>query len=447
MSAYIIGAGVTGLAAGIVSGAPVFEQATGPGGICRSYYMRPGDPQRLDSSPPDEDAFRFEVGGGHWIFGRDESVLEWVRDLAPLGAYERQASIRLADGTTIPYPLQGHVELLGPELAGRIAAEQRTTSSEPGELRTLTAWLEHSFGPTLCELFFYPFHDRYAAGLAGIVAPQDDYKSPPPSRLSQSGHAGETGYNAVFHYPEGGLDRLMSAMADACDVRYHRQVIAIDRHDRVLRFADGTEHAYETVISTLPLHQAVALAGAEVGAPPDPFTSVLVLNVGAERGDRCPDTHWQYEAETAAGFHRIGFYSNIDRSFLPRRHRHDGRSVALYVERAFLGGVTPDEAEMADYTRATLTELRRRGYIGEVQALDASWVEVTYTWQVAGSRWRDEAIGVLAADGIHQAGRYGRWHFQGIADSVREGLDVGAWLTAHGSASLSASVPADARMA
>jgi hypothetical protein len=36
----------------------------------------------------------------------------------------------------------------------------------------------------------------------------------------------------------------------------------------------------------------------------------------------------------------------------------------------------------------------------------------------------------LAEHGIHSIGRYGTWKFQGIAESVQEGLYVGAALRA-----------------
>lgn len=69
MTSYILGGGITGLAAGLSSGLPVLEAAPEPGGICSSYYVRPGSDQRLAHAPSDENAYRFELGGGHWIFG------------------------------------------------------------------------------------------------------------------------------------------------------------------------------------------------------------------------------------------------------------------------------------------------------------------------------------------------------------------------------------------
>ena len=62
---------MTGLAAGLVSGLPVYEAEETSGGICSSYYVQPGSRERLHTQPTDGEAYRFEIGGGHWIFGGD----------------------------------------------------------------------------------------------------------------------------------------------------------------------------------------------------------------------------------------------------------------------------------------------------------------------------------------------------------------------------------------
>ncbi len=91
----VLGAGVSGLAVGMASGAPVFEAATGPGGLCSSYYLRPDGSERLVRPPADGEAYRFELGGGHWIFGGDPEVLARLHALAPSQRYERRAAIDL----------------------------------------------------------------------------------------------------------------------------------------------------------------------------------------------------------------------------------------------------------------------------------------------------------------------------------------------------------------
>jgi predicted DCC family thiol-disulfide oxidoreductase YuxK len=100
----------------------------------------------------------------------------------------------------------------------------------------------------------------------------------------------------------------------------------------------------------------------------------------------------------------------------------------MYVERAYTGGAKPDAALIAHYADAVIAELRRWAFIDAVEVLDATWIDVAYTWSWPGSAWRDEALRTLDDNRIHAVGRYGRWIFQGIADSIRDGLSAGARL-------------------
>jgi hypothetical protein len=67
-------------------------------------------------------------------------------------------------------------------------------------------------------------------------------------------------------------------------------------------------------------------------------------------------------------------------------------------------------------------------FIGEAEVVDPTWIEVAYTWTWPGSHWRAKALRCLEEHGIFPVGRYGRWIFQGIADSIRDGFFTGAAL-------------------
>lgn len=423
----ILGAGMTGLAAGLASGLPVFEAAPVPGGICSSYYVRPGERERLAQCPPDEEAYHFELGGGHWIFGGDPAVLRFIEDLTPARRYNRRSAVYLRERDLyVPYPLQNHLRYLGePEREQALAEMARPQ----GSVRTMSEWLERSFGPTLGRLFFQPFHELYTAGLSDRIAPQDGYKSPVDMALTKRGASTETppvGYNAGFVYPAEGLNTLAGRMAERCDVRFGKRVEKIDPALRSVDFADGSRENYRRLISTLPLNRMMELCGLSVEVEADPYTSVLVLNIGAVRGPRCPEEHWLYNPDARSGFHRVGFYSNVDPMFLPKSARDRKDRVSIYVERTYRGGEKPSSAEVAAYSGAVIAELRQWGYIGEAEVADPTWIDVAYTWAWPGSRWREQAMRLLESHGIYPVGRYGRWVFQGIADSIRDGFFVGA---------------------
>lgn len=443
----VLGGGVTGLAAGYISGVDVYEAAERPGGICCSYYVRPGARERLASAPKDGEAYRFEVGGGHWIFGGDPLVLDFIRAIAPIKYYVRQSAVYLPDWERfVPYPIQNNLRFLDRQIASQILQEIVMRRSVPSEWRTLSDWLRASFGPTLCELFFEPFHELYTAGLFRAVAPQDAYKSPVDVSLVVGGafdEVAEVGYNRTFVYPVEGLNVLTERMAARCRVQYGKRVVRIDAEAREVYFDDGTYEGYEELISSLPLSKVMEMAGLDVGERAGPATAVLVVNVGAVRGPKCPSVHWVYVPRSRAGFHRVGFYSNVDVSFLPASVRQRGSHVSIYVEKAYREGTRPSNSEIARVCSEALGELQEWGWIAEAEVVDASWIDVAYTWSWAGSKWREKALKVLEERGIFQVGRYGRWAFQGIAESVRDGLIAGS--VVRGKARLGVRAPSGSR--
>ncbi|MFC1840469.1 FAD-dependent oxidoreductase [Thermodesulfobacteriota bacterium] len=425
---FILGAGMTGLAAGFASGFPIYESNEFPGGICSSYFIKPGEKRRLLAPPSDDEAYRFEIGGGHWIFGADEEISEFIRSFSPVKKYCRKASIFLQEkNLSIPYPVQNHLGFLGHELSHKIFSE--ISENNRNDEKTLKTWLMKYFGQTLCDLFFFPFHELYTAGLFSNIAPQDNYKSPMNISSVKRGLSLESdgaGYNTSFIYPEDGLGNLSRCVAKKCEVNYGKKAVSIDLDSKTIKFNDNSSLEYDNIISTLPLNKMLRLTGLLNDLKMDPHTSVHVLNMGSIRGEKCPDDHWVYYNNTKSGFHRAGFYSNVDSSFLPVSSRQTNDRVCMYIEKAFPGGKKPDDKEIYEYTESVIKEFSEWGFIKDIEVVDSTWIDVAYTWSWPGSKWKEKALKILKKNNIYSIGRFGRWTFQGIADSIKEGLNIGS---------------------
>ena len=416
----VVGGGMTGIAAGIAGDATVFEARDRAGGLCATY---------------DVDGFRFEVGGGHWIWGSDPDVDRLLASVAELRTYRRDSAVWFAgDGREVPFPLQDNLWALdGPTRRACLAEIERAApNTTPAESSTtLDEWLRNRFGPTLHARFFGPFNHRYTAGLSTTIAPDDPAKSPVDLervRLGGAGPSADSGYNVSYRYPVGGLGALARSLATRCELHTNAPVLAIDPEDRSVETTIGT-FDYEALVSTVALPRTMELAGLATDRP-DPYTSVLVVNLAALRGSRTPDRQWFYVPDSRTGFHRVGFYSAVEADFLPatRRTSH----VSLYAEFAFLPGDRPDPDAVRRLTAGTAAELASWGWIGDVEVSDATWVDVAYTWRMPGSTWLQRSREAVESAGIHVAGRYARWSSdvggQGIISSLRDGLTVGGRL-------------------
>lgn len=404
----ILGGGISGLAAGLSTGWPVFEAENKPGGICSSYSI---------------DGYRFEIGGGHWIFGADDASLSFIKRFTHLKDYVRHSSVYFnKENLAVPYPIQNNLRFLDKSITTRVLKE--ISNASHNSFSTMKEWLEAQFGLTLCKLFFYPFHDLYTANLYEKIAPQEAHKSPVDTKLVMQGAKNDTpsvGYNKTFVYPKEGLNSLTQRMAKGCNIHYGKRVVKIDAKEKKVYFFDKSIISYNQLISTLPLNKMMEMARLSVDQEPNPYISVLVLNIGAERGNKCPEEHWLYTSHSRSGFYRIGFYSNVNTFFLPTSLRNSNNHVSLYVERAYKGGQKPSKQEIKAYIDSVVNELKEWGFIMEVEVLDLTWIDVAYTWSWPGSTWKEKAIKTLEKHHIYQKGRYGRWKFQGIADSIKEG--------------------------
>ena len=362
MKIVILGAGITGLAAGYKTRGTIYEAEGSPGGICRSYY---------------DNGYRFEKGGGHWIFGADLEVMDFLMQFASFIPYKRNAGVYI--NKTFPYPIQKYFDI-----------------EEAVDVGTMQSWLRDRFGSAMCRLFFYPFNEKYTAGLYDKIAPQDAFKNPT---------RGE-GYNDTFLYPELGLDSMIDTIARGIDIRYHKKAVSINPDEKMIYFDDGDSRRYEQLISTLPLNTMARLLNVKDKLP---YTSTVVLNIGATPGRNFPREHWLYIPYCKSGFHRVGFYSNVHRSFAPPNR------VGLYVEWAYTKNV-PDFS----YTFQELTDW---GFIKKVERSSFNLTEVAYTWEHPNSNEAESLLSMISDCRIRQIGRYGQWHFQGIAESIREGLE------------------------
>ena len=69
-----------------------------------------------------------------------------------------------------------------------------------------------------------------------------------------------------------------------------------------------------------------------------------------------------------------------------------------------------------------IKELQDWGFIGKVDTYDINQIDVAYTWEYPDSDIRERKSLYLNGLGVTMIGRYGKWKFQGIAESIKDGL-------------------------
>ncbi len=121
---FILGAGPTGIGIALNSGRTIFEAADHPGGICHSYYVDRQGTRIKPGGVDKRDAYRFEHGGGHWMFGLTADSIRLIESFDTLEFFERRAAVFFPSRSLfVPYPIQAHLEDLPPAMthAGMVA--------------------------------------------------------------------------------------------------------------------------------------------------------------------------------------------------------------------------------------------------------------------------------------------------------------------------------------
>jgi protoporphyrinogen oxidase len=414
----IIGGGLAGLSAGyhLLEHDPiVFEKERAIGGLCRSFT---------------QDGFTFDCTG-HLIHLKNQYTKDLVATILPdaFRAHERLAVI-YSNAVTTPYPFQANTYGLPAQvvkecLIGFIESMHVAENATP---QNFHEWVLRTFGTGIAKHFMLPYNEKFwKQDLRAITADWVSWSIPKPSLEEVvNGALGLTnrgmGYNPKFIYPkDGGIDCLPQALAAPIQqVNTGESVVFIDAKKKYVQLASGREEVFDFLISTLPvplLYQMLTDAPDRLidAAQKLKAISVLNLNIGIDR-PRVSDQHWIYFPEDQFVFSRIGFPMNFSSSVAP-----EGTS-SMYIEITHPADEKPNVEEAFERSWADLQKcgiLHQSDRILTRHVLDIRYAYVVFDQHR--QRHLQSLIDYLESRDIYTAGRYGRWDYYSMEDSILSG--------------------------
>jgi ribosomal protein S8 len=90
----------------------------------------------------------------------------------------------------------------------------------------------------------------------------------------------------------------------------------------------------------------------------------------------------------------------------------------MYVEKT-----QTNDVPFKIYKENVVRELQEWGWIKSVDVIDHNPIRVAYTWLYPDSN-REKLLTEVNKFGIISIGRYGKHKFQGIAESIQDGLNI-----------------------
>jgi UDP-galactopyranose mutase len=289
-------------------------------------------------------------------------------------------------------------------------------------------WTLQTFGAGIAKHFMLPYNEKFwKQDLHGITSDWVSWSIPKPTLEEVvNGALGLTnkgmGYNPKFIYPKnGGIDCLPRALATSI-TRIHsgRSVERIDPKRKVVRLAGGQEEEYESLVSTLPLPLLFRM----LGDTPDRLRqdaeklsaiSVLNFNIGVDRAG-ISNQHWIYFPEDQFIFSRVGFPMNFSTSVAP-----EGTS-SIYIEITHPSRSKPNIEEAFD---RSIADLQRCGILkpGD-RILTRHMLDIEFAYVVFDVHRQarlQNLLDYLESRDIFAAGRYGRWEYFSMEDSILSG--------------------------
>lgn len=416
----IIGAGPTGLGAALQllargeSDFLVLEKAQQAGGLAGSVR--------------DEQGFTWDYGG-HVQFSHYR-VFDDYMDRA-LGSdgwlwHQRESWVWMRE-RFIPYPLQYNLHRLPHEerwecVKGLLEAARRAPDGPPPDFE---AWILATFGPGVARSFLFPYNrkvwahplERMACGWVGErVAVPDVEKIVRGICLERDEVS--WGPNQSFRFPRrGGTGAIWSALARSLPegrLRFGQAAVAIDANGRCVRSAGGEEHAYEQLVSSMPLDTLARLVGddglaADAGRLLHSSTHVIGIGLDGTPPEHLRSKCWMYFPEGNCPFYRVTVFSNYSAENAPR----PGETWSLMAEVSESAHKPVDPATVVE---DTIRGMRATGLLRDSDAILSRWHHrLAYGYPVP-SVERDgvleRVLPALEARGIFSRGRFGAWKYE-----------------------------------
>jgi protoporphyrinogen oxidase len=414
----ILGAGCTGLGAAYRlhelghANFLVLEANSYPGGLAASFV--------------DNNGFTWDLGGhvqfSHYDYFDDlmDRALPdaWLRHV-------RESYIWLR-GKFIPYPFQNNLRYLPPDdlaacIKGLIQV-QRNGHEPPANFHD---WILRSFGQGIADIFLLPYNFKVWAHAPALMSHQwvgERVATVDLERVIDNVILGRDdpawGPNNTFQFPirggTGAIWKAVAGMIPSSHFQYNSAVMEIDTSRHMVRTSSGDEHAYDVLISTLPLDALASLLG-------DPklvqhanqlkFATTHVVGIGlaGQVPDHLATKNWMYFPESDSPFYRVTVFSNYSPNNVP-----DPACCWSLMAEVSESGYKPVNAQAL--VRDVIKAMEATGLIRSERDIRSVWhrrIERGYPVPTIG---RDAHLDFLLTGmekrSIYSRGRFGAWKYE-----------------------------------
>lgn len=253
----ILGGGISGiaLAAHLDEDVDVLEKSARTGGLCATIV---------------EDGFTFDAAGPHIMFSKNKEVLNLMIGVLGDNVHQNRRENRIYyKGALVKYPFENDLAALPKEdnfdcIYGYIVNPRANETAT-----NLAQWSYATFGAGISEKYFIPYNEKiwnYDANKIGTEFVERIPKPPMEDVLKSSIGISTEGYlhQLYYSYPTtGGFESIVHAFEQRVrgSIETEWAVASVERAGEQWRVvsASGEERIYDTLVSTLPIHELLKI--------------------------------------------------------------------------------------------------------------------------------------------------------------------------------------------
>ncbi len=392
----------------------LFEKEERLGGLCRSLKKR---------------NYIFDYTGHLLHFSRKD-VKNFVSGLGlNLLRHERKAFI-LISGKMIPYPFQANIAYLEPNMAYK-SLVSFLEREEKKNYRDSYEMFSGCFGKTMTELFFMPYNKKlwtkkpsemsteWAGRFVPRVSVEDVLR---PFVFRDAGK--KYGYNSIFYYPEGGIERLPEAIGEKLGSAFTGEKIKKIFYRENKIETDKKVFYYDNLIYTVPLNEFPLYAYPPLrGTALTAFSSLKwagVLDLEYGMRGKSPGYHWVYLPEKKYLPYRVGCSSN----FYGTKKDY----FSIYAEVSFNPAIKLSENKMGKIALKVLDQMKRSNLLDTSAVTEEIIYRKIDPAYVIYDHKRKDALKIifkfLRNYSIYPLGRYGSWEYSSMEESIGGAMDL-----------------------
>lgn len=417
MKNIVVGAGISGLAAfkklkDANADVKCFDAAPVVGGLTKSMFS---------------DKYTFDHTGHllHLAKHNSPNDLVGIINNDDWQRVTRNSGIFI-DECIVPAPFQYNIGFLKKELK-EFCYETYLSRSQNDDHSDLQSYFYNNFGQGIAEKFLIPYNEKlYAKNLNEFSLDAVSRFFPPPNdELIVAGYKKKNksalGYNSQFWYPKkGGIQKLVDALAKDLQINTNSTLEQIELSQKQVNI-NGKKYNYDRLYSSVPLKDFVSYISDnhkinELGKKLS-ISATKVFNIGVASipNDKFKDMHWVYFPEMKFKFHRVGLYHNFSSFCAPK-----GCS-SIYVEIGY------DQDLTIDLYKDILEPLNNLGILKKekIECISEFSMKNSYVRFLKDTNSTKELIfkELLERD-IFSIGRYGRWDYNSMEDSILDGRNI-----------------------